>query len=575
MKIKDMMLYLPRGVYSSLLKSYRANLDDKVKDKILEDGMYHFVPNEDVGQAILDSEYLKPASGLINKYITSYGTPVACLFCGRPDIDNYSKNVTGTKTENNPYVNPAMVATAIKISPTEKEELKDYKIRNMSDSAILYEGYCVLPHEKIQMVKMVPDLVRDEENTPIMDDNGEFKIEFREARKEELIPESNYYLAQKDYLDYIKQKSIELGYSKNSDTIIGKANNYINNIIDQGRMEKDETKSNIAQNAKGNMQNFIKKITSIFKNLRTLKIGNTLENTLENLGYNRNSPYQNKRMGQYIARNQAVKGIEQIDIKDGLNILKEDNINQYIKNKYNTLQENLSSRNGIHGEGHSKRVVLNAMMIAQKEDIFYGFQDNDNKVKDILITAAAFHDIGRIGNVGPHAKRSAKKVGKMNLEFSDGTKYSQEDKKILMAIIEAHEGDKDKIFDVINKYNITDNRSFDIARKLSVILKDADALDRARLDFGMLGQSKTNLNPKYLITNSAKSMIAQSYDLITLTDQVSMNEILKDNQKPDKQKFDESIRVAPGTVDERKAINQVQDMIKTNDKIQEDFDYTN
>ena len=73
------------------------------------------------------------------------------------------------------------------------------------------------------MVKMVPDLVRDEENTPIMDDNGEFKIEFREARKEELIPESNYYLAQKDYLDYIKQKSIELGYSKNSDTIIGKA----------------------------------------------------------------------------------------------------------------------------------------------------------------------------------------------------------------------------------------------------------------------------------------------------------------------------------------------------------------
>ena len=54
-----------------------------------------------------------------------------------------------------------------------------------------------------------------------------------------------------------------------------------------------------------------------------------------------------------------------------------------------------------------------------------------------------------------------------------------------------------------------------------------------------------------------------------------LNEILKDNQKPDKQKFDESIRVAPGIVDERKAINQVRDMIEANDKIQEDFDYTN
>ena len=575
MKIKDMLLYLPRSLYSTVAKGYRTDLDDKVKDKILEDGMYHFVPNEEVGQAILNSEYLKPASGIINKYITSYGTPVACLFCGRPDIDNYSKNVTGTKTEKNPYINPAMVATAVKVSPTNKDELKNYKIRNMSDSAILYEGYCVLPHEKIQMVKMVPDLVRDKENTPIMDQNGEFKIEFREARKEELIPGSNYYLAQKDYLDYIKQKSIELGYSKNSETIIGKTNNYINNIIDQGRMEKDETKSNIIQNTRGNFQSFIKKITTIIKNIRTPKLGNTLENTLENLVSNKNSPYQNKRMGQYIARNQAVKGIEQIDIKDSLNMLKEDNINQYIKNKYNKIQGNLNSRRGIHREGHLKRVILNAMMIAQNEDIFFEFQDNDDKVKDILITATAFHDTGRIGDIGAHAKRSAKKVGKMDLEFSDGTKYSEEDKKILMAIIESHEGDKDKIFDVINKYNITDKKSFDIARKLSVILRDADALDRARLDIGMLGQSKTNLNPKYLTTNSAKAMIEQSYDLINLTEQVSMSEILKDNPKSDKQKFDEWVGVASGTVDERKAIKETQETIKTNDKIQEGLDYTN
>ena len=36
--------------------------------------------------------------------------------------------------------------------------------------------------------------------------NGEYQIKFREAREEELVEGSDLYLAQKDYLDYIKQK---------------------------------------------------------------------------------------------------------------------------------------------------------------------------------------------------------------------------------------------------------------------------------------------------------------------------------------------------------------------------------
>ena len=563
MKIKDMVLYLPRGFYSSILKGYRADLDDNIKEKIIEDGMYHFVPNEDVANAIVESEYLKPASGMINKYITSYGTPVACLFCGRPDIDNYAKNVTDTDVKKNPYINPAMVATAVKVSPNNKEELKNYKIRNLSDSAVLYEGFCILPHERVEVVKMVPDLVRDKEGTPILDKKGEYKIEFRQARDEELIPGSDLYLAQKDYLDYIKQKSLEYGYSKNSDTIIGKANNYINNIIDQGRMEKDLTKANIVNNITGNMKSLIAKFTTWIKTMNTPRLGNTLENALENLN-SKNSPYQNKKMGQFIARNQAIKGIEQSDLKESLNLLQENNLNKFIKNKYNKLQQNLNSRRGIHGEGHSKRVVLNAMMIAQKENTFLEFEDNDNRVKDILVTAAMLHDIGRIGNIGPHSKRSAKKVGKMDLEFSDGKPYSKEDKKILMAVIEAQGESKDKIFDVIGKYDIKDDKSFDIARKLSVILKDADALDRARLDISMLGQSTANLNPQYLITNSAKSMIAQSYDLVALIEQVSMDEILKGENKS--KTFDESIRVAPGTVNEKKALERTETVITTENK---------
>ena len=79
MKIKDFLLYMPRGFYTTLLKSYRAELIDKVKNEILKKGMYHFVHNEEVANKIVASEYLKPASGSM-KYVNSYGTPVACLF---------------------------------------------------------------------------------------------------------------------------------------------------------------------------------------------------------------------------------------------------------------------------------------------------------------------------------------------------------------------------------------------------------------------------------------------------------------------------------------------------------------
>ncbi|MGN1299445.1 MAG: hypothetical protein ACI4UE_05640 [Candidatus Scatovivens sp.] len=578
MKIKDIMLYLPRGLYSTIAKTYRADLDDNIKDKILEEGMYHFVPNEEVANAILESEYLKPASGM-GKYINSYGTPVACLFCGKPDIDNFVKNVTDTNTKNNPYINPCMVSTAVKVSPTDKEELKNYKIRNLSDSAVLYEGYCVLPHKKIQVVKMVPDLIRDKNGIPIKDNIGEFKISFREARKEELVEGSNIYLAQKDYLDFIKQKSIEFGYSKNEDKISGKVNNYLNNIIDQARMEKDVTKDNFMQNAGKNLKELINRVTSWLKNIRSPKLEDSVGNIIDEFSFNKKNPYQDKKVGEFIARQQSVKGIEQIDLKTGLMSLKENNINEFIINKYNKLQED-GFKMRKNGEEHSKRVILNSMIISQKENIFTGW-DSDNKAKDILITAAAFHDTGRIGNNGPYAKRSARKVGKMNLKFSDGRLYSEEDKKILMAIIEAHDSKKDKIDKMLEKYNIKDENSIYVAKKLTVVLKDAVALDRARFDKNRLGQTKADLNPKFLTTNTAKSMIKASYELENLTNRVSsMEKILtypNHNLDNKKQQFDESLRVPEGSVDEKRAIQETENA-KNNKKQKlnpKDFELTN
>ena len=57
------------------------------------------------------------------------------------------------------------------------------------------------------------------------------------------------------------------------------------------------------------------------------------------------------------------------------------------------------------------------------------------------------------------------------------------------------------------------------------ILKDADALDRVRLDFNK-GIMATDLNPKYLRTDTAKRLLNASYQLEGLTNKVSFDRIL-------------------------------------------------
>ena len=48
MKIKNILLYIPRSLYSSLAKMVKTDITEKVKDKIMADGMYHFTPSEAV-----------------------------------------------------------------------------------------------------------------------------------------------------------------------------------------------------------------------------------------------------------------------------------------------------------------------------------------------------------------------------------------------------------------------------------------------------------------------------------------------------------------------------------------------
>lgn len=499
MKIKNILLYIPRSLYSSLAKMVKTDITEKVKDKIMADGMYHFTPSEAVSDKIIETEYLKPSN-----IIASYGIPCAYMFAGGPDIDTYIKNLTDLELKKSPYIHPNMVATAVKFFPQDRKSLDNYKFRGFSDEAVVFEGYCILPHNQVEKVKMVPDLVRDEKGRPLKDEKGNLQVAFREATEEELIPNTNEYKAKEDYLNYMLEKAKEYGYSDRSKVLNG-----INNFIDQTRMEKDVIQKSIESNSKNIVRDFINKI-------KAPKLEPTVKEVLNKFSFNKKNPYQDKKFAKFVANIQASEDIVQLDLKEVLSEFNKSEEGKYFLQKYNQ-SIHLIDKNGKHGQEHSSRVAILAMIIAEKEGILK--DDLNNEIKDILITASITHDIGRVLDVGPHAKRGAKKIDQMSLSFLNGKLYTQENKNLVMALIEAHEGNKNKIYKMIEKYNIEDPKAIEQLLKLNSILRDADALDRVRLDV-RFPKYRVNLKPKYLDNKTSKQLLNASYQLEFLTEQI-------------------------------------------------------
>lgn len=141
---------------------------------------------------------------------------------------------------------------------------------------------------------------------------------------------------------------------------------------------------------------------------------------------------------------------------------------------YRNIKREHLYKSHIHGDNHIERVVLLGGLIAM---------DNNCSEEDIilLLTACSYHDIGRIDDSldDDHGRRSSEMV-------PDILTLSSEDLKIVQAAIFAHSIDDKKMLDTITQFGIQDtNRALMIAK----MLKDADALDRVRVD---------DLDPKYL-----------------------------------------------------------------------------
>lgn len=332
MRINDFAMYIPNGLISTLLKGARFNLDKVGKQEIIKNGLYHITSSEEMAQKIIESEHLRPATGIM-KNINSYGTACVCLFNGAPDIKNYIKNLVDYNSEQNPYTNPTLAVSAIKISPTEESELANYKARSLVDDVIIYEGYCILPKNKAQVVHLVPDLVRDENGTgePIINpETGKYDIAFREALPEELEEDGKTYKAKEDYLNFIAKEREEFGYVKSNSRLSNLYNDFLS-VIHEGQIEGKMVKKNAIANIKEAIQRKIKQFMMPKIDMST---DEKIHTTINEFNHDKKNPYRDAKFGQAVASFQQ-QGLEQLELKQELSKITTSDLGDYFRKKYN------------------------------------------------------------------------------------------------------------------------------------------------------------------------------------------------------------------------------------------------
>jgi len=133
----------------------------------------------------------------------------------------------------------------------------------------------------------------------------------------------------------------------------------------------------------------------------------------------------------------------------------------------------------VHGEGHIERTILHGAFAAMDN----GLSAED---ADLLLLCCAYHDTGRLSDWldDAHGRRSAFKLRGI-------TGLRGEKLKLCMAAVEAHSLNDTKLDSICASYEPTDRER---ARKLALMLKDCDGLDRVRIG---------DLDTKYLRMPSA------------------------------------------------------------------------
>ena len=85
---------------------------------------------------------------------------------------------------------------------------------------------------------------------------------------------------------------------------------------------------------------------------------------------------------------------------------------------------------------------------------------------------------------------------------------------------------------MIKIYKIQFPEDISLLTRLNSVVRDADALDRVRIDQNGIFNYKVNLNPNYLVNNTSKMLINAAYQLEFLTKRVpNINNIINFGRK--------------------------------------------
>ena len=172
-----------------------------------------------------------------------------------------------------------------------------------------------------------------------------------------------------------------------------------------------------------------------------------------------------------------------------LNDFKNSNYFDILLDTCENLNTDILFQSKIHGQGHIERTIFFSILLAWKYDL-------DKRDTDIIRNAACLHDTKRIndGWDTDHGKRAAEE----SISYAD---IDKDDINILQAVMAAHSADDIYMDDIIREYGIKD---FDRALFLAKLFKDADGLDRVRIN---------RLDPAYLRNNFSKEIVDFAYVL--------------------------------------------------------------
>lgn len=162
-----------------------------------------------------------------------------------------------------------------------------------------------------------------------------------------------------------------------------------------------------------------------------------------------------------------------------------------LRKAYEDLNEDILFVSNIHGKDHIERVIFFAVLLSYA----YELDDTDT---NILVNAASLHDTRRVNDGWDieHGKRAAIN----SIGYANGVDDS--DKAILQGVIACHSCD-DKLMEDTMKEFVEDESDMNRALRLAKFFKDADGLDRVRIN---------HLDPAYLRNSYSKDLVDFAYE---------------------------------------------------------------